>query len=210
MSNANALCAQCRKLFTCERSTARFCSIRCRVAHHRASKRPPAQKAPRKLNGGAALLDTRTAAELWLAGISHVPREQAWKRAAKGERRRIRVRFADGIERITSSRLADDQLALADAITGARSIEMTVRSRPTGPDWLRQYLAGSDGDWITVPKHRKHGGWQALLRGVIELPTVVGAEFIEHFEPCQHEISRTIAVQLEAKGLLRERDERAA
>ena len=36
MSNAKTRCAQCRRLFPCVRSTARFCSTKCRVAHHRA------------------------------------------------------------------------------------------------------------------------------------------------------------------------------
>jgi hypothetical protein len=43
MSASNAICSVCRSLFKARRSTARFCSSRCRLINHRnpASKMPP-------------------------------------------------------------------------------------------------------------------------------------------------------------------------
>lgn len=43
----DAICAECRETFPAARSTARFCSVRCRVAHHRAVHAAPALAAPR-------------------------------------------------------------------------------------------------------------------------------------------------------------------
>lgn len=86
-----------------------------------AARKPSKARTPKR---DAALYDTRTAPECWLAGDDRKALHRAHKRAAKGECRSILVRLTDGFECRTSSYLVDDEGAKAEAIRVARSRAM--------------------------------------------------------------------------------------
>lgn len=91
---------------------------------------PVRQKGARKAGTpkrDTVLYDTRTAAELWLAGETTKRRDSAVRRAEKAEYRSILVRFTNGFEVRTGSFLVDDGAAKADAIRFARARAMEAR-----------------------------------------------------------------------------------
>ena len=120
--------------------------------------KPAAPKAPRKSAKDSLLLDTRTVAELWLAGEMPDARNRAAKRAPKGAYRSIVVTLADGFTIKAGSYLIDDAAAKAEVVRFARSraMEQVFEARDgyfTAAERMRRASgdAGGGWQWIRLP-----------------------------------------------------------
>ena len=115
-------------------------------------------KTPRKLAKDNPLLDTRTVAELWLAGEMPDARNRAAKRAPKGAYRSIKVTLVDGFSIVAGSYLADDAAAKAEVVRFARSRAMEAAFAPNDPgNGVIQRILKASGavgcgwQWVRLP-----------------------------------------------------------
>lgn len=126
------------------------------------------------------LLDTRTVAELWLAGEDPAPRNRAYAKACKAgaASRSIKVTLADGFSAVVSSYAEDDEIAKAAAIRSTRARAMEAVMDAAHADWLAACRAIPVRPWQ----------WVATKQGQVrtwacEVAAVASVEFLPERAP---------------------------